>query len=607
MLRPVPGLPCYNVGSRLSPVAHEVMDPVQAKAHTDIPAEVLPALVEIGEEINASLDLDEVLQKSAALVKRLIDYEIFAVMLLDERTQELYFRFAIGHRPEVVQHWRVPLGKGITGIAAATRQPFRVGDVSAEPRYINALDSVRSELAVPLLYKNQCIGVLDIQSNQADYFTRDQQSILTLLASRIAIAVENARLYERTRRQAETLLLLNEIGREASSILDVEELIRRTAGLVHRIINYQMFSLFFYDEHINAFRQRIHIKYGQSVQEEVEIPLSKGIIGAAAATRQPVLVPDVTADPRYIPINSETRSELALPLIHKDRVIAVLDLESTELNYFNEEHVRTLSVLAAQLAVAMENARLYEQLSADESRMERELQAARRIQGAMLPEVPTEDYGLELAARYVSARELGGDLYDFIRYSPSHLGIGLGDVSGKGTAAALYGAVAIGILRSLAQKKIRPAETLRELNDLLCERRIEGRFMTLCFARWHRARRKLRLASAGHSQPLLYQSGQCEKIPITGFPLGFEPGVEYEELTLTLSPGDVLLFYSDGIPEAASRSGEQFGTSRVMEILQANAAKSASDLADELMSQVAHFATGAEISDDRTLLVIKVK
>jgi sigma-B regulation protein RsbU (phosphoserine phosphatase) len=583
------------------------MDPVQAKAHTDIPAEVLPALVEIGEEINASLDLDEVLQKSAALVKRLIDYEIFAVMLLDERTQELYFRFAIGHRPEVVQHWRVPLGKGITGIAAATRQPFRVGDVSAEPRYINALDSVRSELAVPLLYKNQCIGVLDIQSNQADYFTRDQQSILTLLASRIAIAVENARLYERTRRQAETLLLLNEIGREASSILDVEELIRRTAGLVHRIINYQMFSLFFYDEHINAFRQRIHIKYGQSVQEEVEIPLSKGIIGAAAATRQPVLVPDVTADPRYIPINSETRSELALPLIHKDRVIAVLDLESTELNYFNEEHVRTLSVLAAQLAVAMENARLYEQLSADESRMERELQAARRIQGAMLPEVPTEDYGLELAARYVSARELGGDLYDFIRYSPSHLGIGLGDVSGKGTAAALYGAVAIGILRSLAQKKIRPAETLRELNDLLCERRIEGRFMTLCFARWHRARRKLRLASAGHSQPLLYQSGQCEKIPITGFPLGFEPGVEYEELTLTLSPGDVLLFYSDGIPEAASRSGEQFGTSRVMEILQANAAKSASDLADELMSQVAHFATGAEISDDRTLLVIKVK
>jgi sigma-B regulation protein RsbU (phosphoserine phosphatase) len=583
------------------------MDPVDTKTHLDIPAEVLPALVEIGEEINASLDLDEVLQKSAGLIKRLIDYEIFAVMLLDERTQELYFRFAIGHRPEVVQHWRVPLGKGITGVAAATRQAFRVGDVSAEPRYINALDSVRSELAVPLLYKNQCIGVLDIQSNQPDYFTRDQQSILTLLASRIAIAVENARLYERTRRQAETLLLLNEIGREASSILDVDELIRRTAGLVHRIINYQMFSLFFYDETINAFRQRIHVKYGQSVQEDVEIPLSKGIIGAAAATRQPVLVPDVTADPRYIPINSETRSELALPLIYKDRVIAVLDLESTELNYFNEEHVRTLSVLTAQLAVAMENARLYEQLAFDESRMERELQAARRIQGAMLPEVPTEDYGLDLAARYVSARELGGDLYDFIRYSPSHLGIGLGDVSGKGTAAALYGAVAIGILRSLAQKKIRPAETLRELNDLICERRIEGRFMTLCFARWHRARRKLRLASAGHSQPLLYQSGRCEKIPITGFPLGFEPGVEYEELTLTLSPGDLLLFYSDGIPEAASRSGEQFGTSRVTEILRANASRSASDIADELMSQVAHFTTGAAISDDRTLLVIKVK
>lgn len=583
------------------------MDSVDAKTRLDIPAEVLSTLVEIGEEINASLDLDEVLEKSAALIKRLIDYEIFAVMLLDERTQELSFRFSIGHRPEVVKHWRVPLGKGITGTAAMSRQPIRVGDVTQDPRYINALDSVRSELAVPLLYKNQCIGVLDIQSNQPDYFTRDQQSILTLLASRIAIAVENARLYERTRRQAETLLLLNEIGREASSILDVEELIRRTASLVQRIIHYQMFSLFFFDENINAFRQRIHVKYGESVQEEVEIPASKGIIGAAAATRQPVLVPDVTADPRYIPINPETRSELALPLIYKDRVIAVLDLESTELSYFNEEHVRALSVLSAQLAVAMENARLYEQLAADESRMERELRAARRIQGALLPHVPENDYGLEMAARYVSARELGGDLYDFIRYSPSHLGVGLGDVSGKGTAAALYGAVAFGILRSLAQQKMRPAEMLRRLNDLICERRIEGRFMTLCFARWHRSQRKLRLANAGHSQPLLSRAGQCEKIPITGLPLGIEPGVTYDEQSFTLQKGDVFVLYSDGIPEATNRAGEQMGMQRLMEVVQANVDRRAAELADLVMSEVAHFSAGAAISDDRTLLVVKVK
>jgi phosphoserine phosphatase RsbU/P len=583
------------------------MDPVDDKTRLDIPAEILPTLVEIGEEINASLDLDDVLERSAALIKRLIDYEIFAVMLLDERTQELYFRFAIGHHPEVVEHWRVPLGKGITGTAAATGQPFRLGDVTREPRYINAVDSVRSELAVPLVYKNQCIGVLDIQSNVPDYFTVDQQNILTLLASRIAIAVENARLYERTRRQAETLLLLNEIGREASSILDVEELIRRAAGLVQRLINYQMFSIFFFDEEAGVFRQRIHVKYGESLQEEVEIPSTKGILGAAAATRHPVLVPDVTTDPRYIPINPETRSELALPLIYKDHVIGVLDLESTELNYFNEEHVRALSVLAAQLAVAIENARLYQQLSTDESRMERELQAARRIQGALLPEVPSGDYGVELAARYVSARELGGDLYDFIRYSPALLGVGLGDVSGKGTAAALYGAVAFGILRSLAQQKMRPAEMLRRLNDLICERRIEGRFMTLCFARWHRAQSRLRIANAGHSQPLLFQDGKCARIPLVGLPLGIEPGVDYEEESLTLPAGAMLVFYSDGITEATNRAGEEFGIDRLSDVATANAPRPADELADAVMSEVARFTTGAAISDDRTLLIMKVK
>ena len=128
------------------------------------------------------------------------------------------------------------------------------------------------------------------------------------------------------------------------------------------------------------------------------------------------------------------------------------------MNYFTDDHVQTLSILAANLAVSLENARLYEQVARDEARLERDLQAAKRIQGALLRPVPTEDFGLDMAAQYLSAREVGGDLYDFLRYGPQQLGIALGDVSGKGTAAALYGAVAIGIMRSLAPQKLQPAE-----------------------------------------------------------------------------------------------------------------------------------------------------
>src|SRR5262249_25027145 len=151
-------------------------------------------------------------------------------------------------------------------------------------------------------------------------------------------------------------------------------------------------------------------------------------------------------------------------------------------------------------AVSLENARLYEQVARDEARLDRDLQAAKRIQGALLRSVPSEDYGLDMAARYMSARELGGDLYEFFRYGPHEFGVALGDVSGKGTAAALYGAVAIGIMRSLAPQKLQPAEMLRQMNEIVGERRIEGRFMTACFATWQKNRSKLRVANAGQSQ-----------------------------------------------------------------------------------------------------------
>src|SRR6266702_2358094 len=385
----------------------------------EMSTEVLATLAEIGEEVNASLDLDEVLARTAALIKRHIDYEIFGVLMIEGDGSYLRHRFSIGYSRELADNLRIPLGQGITGSAAATGHPVRVSDTSKDARYINAIDSVRSELAVPLMLRGKCVGVLDIQSRHVDYFTRDQQNILTLLASRLAVAIENARLFQKVSAQAETLLLLNDVGRETSSILGVEELLRRAAEQTKRVIDYQILSIMLYDEEQKVFRHRVDVKHGHQVQ---------GKLRAAATLKEPVLVPDVTVDPRYLMANPETRSELAIPMMHKGKVIGVLDLESPQLNYFTEDHVQTLSILAANLAVSLENARLYEQLARDEARLERDLQAAKRIQGALLRPVPTEDYGLEMAARYLSAREVCGDLYEFLRYGPQQLGIALGDV-----------------------------------------------------------------------------------------------------------------------------------------------------------------------------------
>src|SRR6202041_1862042 len=154
-------------------------------------------------------------------------------------------------------------------------------------------------------------GVLDIESKQPDYFTRDQQNILTLVASRIGTAIENAKLYEHERNQAETLLLLNEVAREANSSLSVEEVLRRAAELTKRLIDYQIFSILLYDEIDKVFRHRVTLKFGQRTREKYAVPAHEGIVGAAASARRPVVVPDVKADPRYLMVNPETRSEMA--------------------------------------------------------------------------------------------------------------------------------------------------------------------------------------------------------------------------------------------------------------------------------------------------------
>jgi len=583
------------------------VDSTELNSKTEIPAEALSILAEVSQEINASLDLDRVLGTAAAQIKRLMDYEIFAVLLPDENTNQLYFRFAIGHRPEVVAHWRVPLGDGIIGAAMTTGQAIRVPDVLQDPRYLNAVDGVRSELAVPLIARGRVVGVMDIESSQLDYFTPDQQNILTLVASRIGTAIENARLFENARRQAETLLLLNEVAREASSSLQVEEILRRSAALTKRLINYQIFSILLYDEAADVFRQRVAVKFGQSVHEKFSVPAHEGIIGAVADLRRPVVVPDVQRDSRYIMLNPETRSELAVPMIHKDRVVGVMDLESPQLNYFTQEHVQVLSILASHLAVSIENARLFERVRRDETRMERDLNSARRIQGALLPRLPGAEFGLDIAARVVSSRELSGDLYDFIRYGPQELAIAVGDVSGKGSAAALYGAVAIGTLRSLGSQKARPASMLRAINGFLGERLIEGRFMTLCFATWHRGRHRLRVANAGQEQPFLLHNGRCEKLPLEGFPLGIFEDATYDERSYILDPGDIVVFHSDGIGDTQNSAGEFFGHERIANIVLEKKQQPADAIADHILEEVHSFSGGVHPFDDRTLVVLKVK
>ena len=162
-------------------------------------------------------------------------------------------------------------------------------------------------------------------------------------------------------------------------------------------------------------------------------------------------------------------------------------------------------------------------------------------------------------------------------------------------------------MRSLAPQKLQPAEMLKQMNQIVGERRIEGRFMTACFATWQKGRSKMRVANAGQSQPLLYKDGRCDKIPLTGFPLGIFEEVSYDEWGVSLDPGDILVFHSDGLAETSNSEGQFFGTDRVRTTIEKQHEVSATELADVILREVDWFAQGAPLSDDRTLVVLKVR
>ena len=578
-----------------------------AVTQSDLREQVEPLLLEVADALSTTLDLDTSLRRVAELVRKVIDYEIFAILLLNEKTQELHVRFQIGYPAHVAERLRIKVGDGVTGLSAQQREAILVGDVTKDPQYIAAVPNVRSELAVPLIVKNRLIGVIDIEAQQADYFHEEHKRLLTLIASRMAVGIENARLHTRTSRQARTLMLLNEIARELTSILNLDELLKRIAELLSRLIDYQMFSILLLDAAGEKLQHRFSLRFQENIQLKHDVPIGSGVVGYAVQHKQTVLVPDVTKDSRYIRLNPETRSELAAPLIYKDKIIGVLDLEHTRRGFFTDDHKRTVSTLAAQVAIAIENAQLYEQIERQEKRLERDLALARELQFRLLPQSLPTCTNLDVAAKFAPARAIGGDLYDFMTYSLSRLAMVVGDVSGKGAPAAIYAALVSGILRSHAPIEPGPAEMLSAVNFSLGERRIDGQFVSLIYAVWDDIHRTLQVASSGLPRPLYCHDGKIEVIEATGLPLGLFDDADYDEFSFKAKPGEMFVFFSDGILDARNKAGDMFGRHRVEEIVAHCAEVSADCVVQSLFKAVAEHAAGVETFDDQTVVAIKVK
>jgi sigma-B regulation protein RsbU (phosphoserine phosphatase) len=573
--------------------------------------ELLTTLFDLGRQVTAVLDLDDLLQQIPRLIGRLISFEAFAVYLLDERRGELRAAYSVGY-PATDTPIQLKLGTGLVGVAVATEQPVLVNDLQGDTRYIEFVPGMNSEIVVPLRHKSRPIGALNILSRNRNQFTIRDVAIVRQFGAHVAVALVNARLFDRSRRDAEAFETLAEIGRDVASVLDLDELFSRIALLTKRVIDYRTFGILLLNEELGELEMKLAVQYG----EKVEVPrvrLGEGLVGYAALHREAVLVSDVSQDPRYIKLVPDVRSELAIPMLLKDRCIGVVDLESPELDAFSKRDVEILTLLASQAAVAIENARLYEEVRANEERLEKELRFAQRVQTALLPAGPPKRLkGVEVAAAFAPAREVGGDFHDYLSPESHTLVVAVGDVSGKGVPAALYGAFAAELVRGRTFRRrylpdrSSPAGVLSSVNTILQQRQLEEYYCTLCYTVFDLKRRILTLANSGLPYPIRCSADGCAQIELPGVPLGSFQGSTYDEITFALHAGDLFVICTDGVFEAMNARGQEFTAARLLEVVDGLRDQPAAKVVEAIFAAVHAWRGETPPNDDMTAVAVRI-
>jgi sigma-B regulation protein RsbU (phosphoserine phosphatase) len=325
----------------------------------------------------------------------------------------------------------------------------------------------------------------------------------------------------------------------------------------------------------------------------------EGMVGHVAASGQMRYARDVRQDPYYVACEPSTRSEVSIPLMIGGKVIGVFCLDHNQINGFSDDQLLVLEALAGHIAVAIENARLFQHERQQRERMQHEADDARSMQEAIfqkaIPLVP----GFTFETAWHPAGAVAGDWFDFIDLGEQHFGVVLADVAGKGMSAALLMSATRAILRSLVQRQLSPGKTLAQLNEILLKDFPPGKFVTMIYGILNVQSREITLASAGHLRPLLIDH-TCTFLDVdTGMPLGLHVSA-YPEHTLHLDVGTQLLLYTDGITEAINRQDEEYGPGRLFDhFLQPEAC------VDGLIEEVRHFSHGSTRTDDATVVLIR--
>jgi serine phosphatase RsbU (regulator of sigma subunit)/putative methionine-R-sulfoxide reductase with GAF domain len=581
----------------------------------------LQAIHEVSERITAILDLDELLQAVVQLIRIHFDYHPVHIFTLEDDGTLLFRASTEPETADKIGQMRIALGSGLVGAAARSSIPVLANDVEADQRYVLDTLDTRSELAVPLHFGEQTVGVLDLQSSDLNRFGPMDQFVMRTLGDQIAVAIQSARAFTAQREEAWTLNALLQVAENTAYAATLDDLLTAIVRLPPLLLGCnRCFCLLGELTEPPTFRALAAYGIGANGQEAfVGRTLSASDIPLLAEVRTSQAASVCCGDhgtARGILSEYGDGAMLALPLTTRGTLLGILIADYDDPNH--QFAPRTLTLyhgIAGQVASALEGA-LLSKRAADARRLEEELRVAREIQTALLPPRAPHLPGWDLAADWRSARLVGGDFYDFWllpqRSAPhekdrSPLGFVIADVSDKGVPAAMFMTLSRSLVRAAALDGSAPEIALERANRWISRDSDSSMFVTLFYGVIDQISGQMEYSCAGHNPPLLLRASDDALLELSthDIALGVLEDARLHGAHVTIHPGDVLVCYTDGITEAINADEEAFGVERLLTIVRAQRHASASQIVNAIVSELAAFTGDGDPFDDVTLVVIK--
>ncbi|MGQ9631256.1 MAG: GAF domain-containing SpoIIE family protein phosphatase [bacterium] len=567
-------------------------------------------------------DSEEILRLVLEGVHDVLDFDRVIIYAFNSRTNGLEGKLCVGFGASSIDDIKIPVGevRSIAAKAILERRPLKVVDPKYDlrcgPRFVEVVGAGPFAV-IPLVVDPDVVGAIYADNGLSGKDIADEDlELLTSFAVEAGIAIQNSKLRDTMRRKIDELTTLMEVSTIVNSTRELDELLDLVMELSKNVLKAEASSVLLIDEKSQELYFESALGEKANAVKSIRLKMGEGIAGWVAKEGKPLLVSDVTKDPRFYKKADEktkfqTKSILCVPLRTKKRIVGVVEvlnrLESAGGPAFTEEDIPFFTALAHQSAIAIENAILYREV-AEKERLARELEIARQIQKALLPEDVPQFESIKMSVMSIPAREVGGDYYDFIPLEDDRLGIVVADVSGKGVPAALFMTMARSILRTYATGLSDPGEILTMMNNAICGDTEIGRFITVLYMILNPRTRELDFANGGHDPMIVYRSTKktCEFFEEGGRPIGIAGGISYNSSRLRMEPGDVAVLYTDGVPEAMNPKREQFGFGRLVDIILQHAdSETPEGLRDRVYRSITEFVGDAPQHDDLTLAVIK--